>query len=183
MRIGNRSFHPSLGCFRSIVQVPFATIRRPNVILDVDNTLAEPLYDHLVPDEILAALEAARKSGYIQQICLLSNMVVPHWPRRERRLERIAEMVGAEFVVRAYWPFLKPRIEPFYRAIDLMSVDIRRIGSVVMIGDQLHTDIRGGNAAGVATIKVAPLGQDPFWVAGKRRQEEVFMRAQGLEHV
>lgn len=43
----------------------------------------------------------------------------------------------------------------------------------MVIGDQLFTDIFGGNLLGMTTVLVKPLGRDPWWnvIRGRRRRE------------
>lgn len=52
-----------------------------------------------------------------------------------------------------------------------------------IIGDQLFTDIAGGNKLGLYTILVRPLGPD-HWstrLSGRRLREARILRALGLE--
>lgn len=51
-----------------------------------------------------------------------------------------------------------------------------------VIGDQLFTDIRGGNRIGLTTILVQPLDKDePITVRVKRILEKLFLRSKPIE--
>ena len=47
---------------------------------------------------------------------------------------------------------------------------------VAIIGDQMFTDIAGGNRAGITTILTTPLSnEDPFWTKPNRFREKRMM--------
>ena len=48
---------------------------------------------------------------------------------------------------------------------------------VAIIGDQLNTDIIGGNRVGITTILINPVSKkDPFWVKPGRIKEKIIMK-------
>jgi HAD superfamily phosphatase (TIGR01668 family) len=108
------------------------------VILDLDNTLVlwhrEEMADHIVE-----WLERVREAGL--KICILSNSVL------SKRSDRIAERLGCPNVRQAR----KPSRSGFRRAIAAMQTTPH---TTAMIGDQMFTDILGGNRMGVFTIMV-----------------------------
>lgn len=177
-------FKPSLGYYPSVAHIPHSLFGRliRYLILDVDNTLAQPMDSFDVPMEIVTALHELKQSGSITQLCLVSNMMISGIKTRERRIEHIAEVVGAAHIVRAYWPRVKPHPQPFEQALSLMGVPSSQVWSVAVIDDQLHTGIRGGNELGMETIKVDPLGPDPIWTAWKRVEERRLMRELGVSY-
>jgi hypothetical protein len=109
------------------------------LLLDRDNTLV-PRDTKAMPPEVRAWCAEARGRGF--KLCLVSN----NWAKNVRP---DAEAIGAALVGRA----AKPLPFGIARALRLMGV---RKGEAVLVGDQLFTDVLGGNLAGVQTILVVP---------------------------
>lgn len=110
------------------------------LLLDLDNTLL-PRDTNVVPDELKAWAADLCRRGF--SVCLVSN----NW---HERVNRVADELGFDLVDRAIKPL------PFaFRAA------LRRLGATpaeaVVIGDQIFTDILGGNALGMRTVLVSPL--------------------------
>ncbi len=108
------------------------------LILDLDNTLL-PWKSCEVPEDVREWLERARGLGI--KLCIVSNTHNP------QRLKRIAAELGIESLDRA----LKPRRVGFARAAQRLGCSQER---TVVVGDQLLTDILGGNLAGMHTVLV-----------------------------
>lgn len=111
------------------------------VLVDLDNTLVEWTRSDLEPeveDWVREALWAGLK------VCIVSNT------RNEARIAGIAGMLGIPYVLRAR----KPRRGAFRRAMDLLGAGT---AETAVIGDQLFTDVIGGNRLGVYTILCVPL--------------------------
>jgi uncharacterized protein len=117
------------------------------LILDLDNTLV-PWHGREVAPSIAAWTHAMREAGI--KMCIVSNT---HRPRRLR--ERAAHL-GVEYVPSGG----KPRRGGFYRAMAAMDLTVPE---TAVIGDQVMTDIWGGNRCGVLTILVDPLSPIEFW--------------------
>jgi HAD superfamily phosphatase (TIGR01668 family) len=92
-------------------------------------------------------VESARTAGL--KLCICSNT------HRPRRLARLAEELGVPYIERV----AKPRRAGFLRALALMEV---RPEQTAVVGDQLMTDIWGGNRCGLLTILVEPLSRVEF---------------------
>ncbi|WP_026074226.1 YqeG family HAD IIIA-type phosphatase [Brevibacillus massiliensis] len=137
------------------------------VITDLDNTLVEWHRPDATP-EVLAWLSRMREAGI--QVTVVSN-------NNQERVLRFCEPLGIRFI----WAARKPLNRAFLRAIREMGV---RIEETVVIGDQLFTDILGGNLLGFHTILVVPVaGTDGFWTRFNRRMERIalyWMRRKGL---
>ena len=119
---------------------------RDSVLLDLDNTML-PWKDSHLPEETVVWIEEAKAAGL--KVCIVSNT---HYPRR---LAQIAEQIEVPYVSRA----LKPRPYGFLKALDVLSTVPER---AVVIGDQVLTDVWGGNRAGIFTILVDPLHPREF---------------------
>ena len=116
------------------------------VILDLDNTLVRWAREELTED-ILAWIAALRVANI--RFCLLSNSVL------SRRVERVAEVFGCPNIRKAQ----KPRADGFHRAMKAMNTTP---ATTAIIGDQMFTDILGGNRVGIYTIMVKPMSKGEF---------------------
>lgn len=112
------------------------------LLLDLDNTLL-PRDTNVVPDELKRwAAELAERDI---AACLVSN----NW---HSYVLRVAEDLGFKVVHRA----IKPLPFAFRRGLDILGL---RASETAVIGDQLFTDVLGGNLAGLTTVLVLPLSR------------------------
>ena len=110
------------------------------VILDVDNTLAVNK-GKIVLGNVPNWLERMKSSDV--RLIILSNAM-------PERMSGFAEKIGLEFVGLG----LKPLPFGYFRAAKRMGVKIK---DCAIVGDQLFTDILGGNLAGCKTVLVSPV--------------------------
>lgn len=115
------------------------------VIFDLDNTIipwdsCEMCSD--ISDWLLAVIDRGFK------VAIVSN----NWRSRVRA---IADRFGLPFVSRAY----KPAKAGFRQALAALELEPHE---AVVIGDQLFTDILGGNRLGLMTVWVKPLTSHEF---------------------
>lgn len=125
------------------------------IIFDLDNTII-PWDSPNIQPEIIQWLQDVSTEGF--KICLVSNNM-------GRRVEDIAMVLDVPFVARAY----KPAKHGFRQAVRIMSLTAHE---VAMVGDQLFTDILGGNRLGLYTIWVTPLSSKEFIGTKITRQAE-----------
>ncbi len=116
------------------------------VLLDLDNTLV-PWQRVEVPEEVRCWIESMKAAGL--RLCLVSNT------RRKRRLEVLAKRLDIDYVPRAF----KPRRYGLRQALERLRATPEQ---AVMIGDQIFTDVWGGNRMAMRTILVAPLARHEF---------------------
>jgi HAD superfamily phosphatase (TIGR01668 family) len=90
-------------------------------------------------------------------------------------VEKVAEVLEIPFISRA----VKPRRSAFLRAVSLLSV---KPHEAVVIGDQIFTDIMGGNRAGLFTILVEPIARREFFGTKISRLMEYFVMKQIKKH-
>jgi uncharacterized protein len=128
-------------------------------LLDMDNTLL-PWIGNQVPDFAIEWVKQAQAAG--MKICIVSNTHKPS------RLKRVAESLGVSYVARA----LKPRSHGFDLAMCRLDSTPEK---TVVIGDQLLTDIWGGNRAGMYTILVRPMHPREFVGTKVSRLVEAFI--------
>ena len=111
------------------------------IIFDIDNTLVPHGAD---ADKRAVELFARLKAiGY--DICLLSN-------NKKARVKRFNKDVNVKYIFKAQ----KPYSRNYYAAAMKMHISVK---SVLCVGDQLFTDIYGGNLAGIHTILVNPINR------------------------
>jgi HAD superfamily phosphatase (TIGR01668 family) len=131
------------------------------LLLDVDNTLTT--HNNPVPDkDALLWLESMRTAGIT--VCLASN-------NRRKRVSLFAESISADYVSRA----LKPLPVGFFRATAKLKLSPREFA---VVGDQIFTDILGGNLFGAKTILVMPLlpEKGPFFRLKRRLEAGIIKR-------
>jgi len=125
------------------------------IITDLDNTLVE--WDRpLATPEITQWFKKMKESGI--DVVIVSN-------NNERRVKTFAEPLGITFIHQAR----KPIGKAFQQAIKKMNI---KKEEAVVVGDQLLTDIFGGNLSGFHTILVVPVAQtDGFFTRINRKIE------------
>lgn len=144
---------------------------------DVDNTLV-PQRGHELVEGVAERLRWAREAGYIRDLCLVSNVI---WgARRVERLRRIAAALETEHCYPAMFYDRKPGPRGFRWAMERMGASPE---TTCVVGDQIFSDILGGNRLGLYTILVPALSPDHWsttWT-GRRWREKRLLRALGLE--
>lgn len=138
-------------------------------IFDVDNTLVH-LNKSELQEDLIRHIADLREKNYIHDMCLVSNTF--YGKKRKKRLEIIADQLRAHFVSAAGF-YSKPHRLPFERAMEKMGALPEE---TVVVGDQIFTDIKGGNKLGVYTIYVFPLGRDHWITFFRRWWERVLKR-------
>jgi HAD superfamily phosphatase (TIGR01668 family) len=116
------------------------------LIFDLDNTLVKWKHNALAP-ETLAKITELKAAGF--RICLLSNA-------RRHRAAAIADQLEIAFIA----PAAKPRKGPFKKALELLGTTPEQ---TAIIGDQLFTDVCGGNRMQLHTIWVKPIAASEFF--------------------
>ncbi len=116
------------------------------MIIDLDNTLTE-WQNPVLSEKTISWLEKAKCLGF--QLCFVSN-------NSTRRVQEVAQRMEIPFVARAQ----KPRRWSFRRALEIMGT---RPEETAVIGDQIFTDILGGNRLGLYTILVPPINRREFF--------------------
>ena len=111
------------------------------LLADLDNTLV-PYGVPLPTDEVRAWNEGLRAAGVT--LFVLSNN------RHADRPRIFSESLGIPFIGHAG----KPKTPSFFKAMEQMGVTKEQ---TAIVGDQIFTDVLGGNRAGVTTILVQPI--------------------------
>lgn len=116
------------------------------ILLDLDNTIIRRDADMLSPD-VAGWLQELRSLGF--KLAIISN-------NSHRRVNCLAGLLGIPAVCRA----VKPRKRSFCRALELLGTVPHE---TALIGDQIFTDVFGGNRMGLFTILVEPMPGKEFW--------------------
>ncbi len=149
--------------FDSAAQITGAFLREHGLrglILDIDNTIAVPDRRE-IPPQLAAWLEEMRACGV--RMVILSN-------NKKERVEDFAGSVGLPYVCGGG----KPLRRGYFAALGVLGLPS---SAVAAVGDQLFTDIWGGNRAGVTTILTKPFAPDQTrFIRFKRMLERPFVR-------
>lgn len=115
------------------------------VILDLDNTLVKWGAD-TIDDHLKTWVERFKDTGF--KLCIVSNAL-------PQRVESVARALGIPGVSQATKPFKTP----FRRALELLGTLPEE---TAVVGDQLFTDILGGNRMDLYTIWTPPISKTEF---------------------
>jgi HAD superfamily phosphatase (TIGR01668 family) len=115
------------------------------MIIDLDNTLVAWGAEE-IPHRLKEWVGALQNNSF--KLCLVSNA-------RASRARRMGEDLGLPVVT----PALKPAHRPFKRGLQCLGLSAEE---VAVVGDQIFTDVLGGNRMGLFTILVDPISQSEF---------------------
>jgi len=128
------------------------------LILDIENTLV-PTYMKEADKDVIKWIKFVKKSGF--KICIVSNA-------SKSRVKKFNEKLKLFAVYRA----TKPITRGFEKAKRLMKLSNKEIA---VIGDQVFTDILGGNIKGMYTVLVKPIHEAESIFVKMRRWPEKYI--------
>jgi uncharacterized protein len=117
------------------------------VLLDLDNTLVG-WQRHDISKAVHEWIAALKQAG--MKLCLVSNT------RHGARLKALSAELDIPYVRRAW----KPRKKGFLNAMKDLGAEPSK---TIMIGDQMFTDVLGGNRLGIYTVMVRPMARREFF--------------------
>ncbi len=121
-------------------------------IFDVDNTIVS--YDTPVPDDrVKAWFEELDKMGFVSYIASNNN---------HGRVSHFAEELGVGFMPKAN----KPLTKNLKKICGNMNISPKE---TAMVGDQLFTDMLGGNMAGMFTVLIEQISKNEGWFIKLKR--------------
>lgn len=136
------------------------------LLIDMDNTVLK-YKEQCIEVEVRKIIEELKKSF---QILLFSNSP-------KHRVKQISETISVPYISSAF----KPCKRKFLKLFKEYKVEPCE---VAIIGDQLLTDIKGGNKVGITTILLCPLSEEEnfFSKINRKREQKIFkkMGAKGL---
>ncbi|MBQ9965524.1 MAG: YqeG family HAD IIIA-type phosphatase [Clostridia bacterium] len=125
------------------------------LILDVDNTLSTH-HGQVLTDGLPEWLSYMKENEI--KLMVLSNS-------KKKRVEPFANKIDLDFISLG----LKPLPFGYLRAIRALSVKKK---NAAIVGDQIFTDVLGGNALGIKTILLTPIKEEKMWSFRVRRSIE-----------
>lgn len=134
---------------KSVLEIDLEKLKKRGIrglLIDIDNTLI-PWEQSLINEELSGWARRASREGL--RLCLISNAF-------EQRVQTVAASLDISAVGQAW----KPLNRAFLRGLDLLEAPP---GQVAVVGDQLFTDVFGGNRLGMFTILINPLSKREFF--------------------
>jgi len=132
----------------SLFDIDLEALRKKGInslIIDLDNTIM-PRGARRPEQAVEEWLSRVREQGF--RLCIVSNS-------RDSSVRELTHRLGVPVIIRA----VKPRRRPFVRALELMGATREE---TAVIGDQIFTDVLGGNRLGLYTILIDPLDGKEF---------------------
>lgn len=130
------------------------------LILDVDNTLID--YDENISEEIIKWAKNLQNNGI--KLYILSNT------NKKQKVQKVAIKIGVKYKTFAK----KPLKKGFLQIQKELNIPSKNIG---VVGDQIFTDVIGGNRCKMFTILVDPIKEKDYWfTAWKRPIENMIKR-------
>ncbi|MBR1884483.1 MAG: YqeG family HAD IIIA-type phosphatase [Clostridia bacterium] len=150
-------FYPSF-VYSSVIDIPYSLFEKNGikaVIFDMDNTLVNSKY--IYDEKVKIWLKDLKEKGI--KVCILSN--TPNY----KKVEQIGKELSMPYLHRA----LKPWSFGFKKALKILNEPKE---SIAIIGDQVFTDVYGGNRFGIKTILVEPIDKNEFFITKMKRPVE-----------
>lgn len=152
----------------TLLDIPLEVLEGKGIkafILDLDNTITE-WNNNSITEEVRQWFTMVKAAGF--KACILSN-------NGEQRVLQVAESLAIPYICKAR----KPRRGGYYQAVARMEV---KPEETAVIGDQIFTDVWGGNRAGLFTILVIPLSNKEFMGTKISRALEYFVLRRIKKH-
>lgn len=149
--------------FNKVEDITIDFLRKNNInalILDVDNTLID--YNKVMSKSVEKWANMLKQNGF--KLYLLSNT------SHKEKVEAVAQKLGVRYRNLAKKPFKTG----FFKVQKDLS---EKAENIAVVGDQIFTDIIGGNRSKMFTILVEPRDKKDFWyTAWKRPIEKVIKK-------
>lgn len=127
-------------------------------LIDIDGTVSS--HRVKLPTEALCAyVESLQRAGI--KVVFLSN-------NKKARVGMFSDPMGVAWVSRA----TKPLTRGFRKGADKLGLPMHE---VAVIGDQIFTDVLGGNRMGALTCQVQSIDRGEFWIGVRCRLEKGFI--------
>ena len=144
--------------FNNVREIDIKFLQKNNIkalILDVDNTLID--YDKNLEPETIRWAENLKKQGI--KLYILSNT------NKKEKVKTVAEKLNIEYEYFAK----KPLKSGFKKVQEKLQEQPENIG---VVGDQIFTDVVGGNRCKMFTILVEPIAEKDIWITRLKRPIE-----------
>lgn len=135
--------------YESLQAIPLKDLQENGIkglLLDLDNTVT-PWNDNTLTKDTIDWFSKIKAAGI--SACFISNN------RRPERVAAVADALGIVYVYKAN----KPRKQAFLKGIANLGL---KPEETAVVGDQIFTDVLGGNMLGLKTILVLPIHEREF---------------------
>lgn len=128
------------------------------ILIDLDGTMVS----HVVrePDEKVHAFVAQLRAAGIQILVFSNN--------KEARVSLFCKKLNVPFISKAKKPFAKS----YARASEMLGIPMKELA---VVGDQIYTDVFGGNRQGALSIYIDTLDRHFFWINVRYQFERGFI--------
>ena len=158
-----KNFQPTYR-FDKVENIPYSLIEKDNIkliMIDMDNTIID-YSNREYSKEIKEWTERMNRNGL--KLYILSNSFLG------KQVKTIAKELGMKYYYSAGKPFLKG-------FITIQKKEKINKENILMIGDQIFTDIWGGNRFGIKTILVKPINsRERIHTKFKRPFENIILK-------
>ena len=149
---------------KNVKEITLDFLNKNNIkglILDIDNTLID--YDKNLLEGTEEWCNTLKQNGI--KLMILSNT------NKVKKVEKVAKILDLEYIYFAH----KPNKKAFYKAQKLLGLNISQIATA---GDQVFTDVWGGNRVGMYTILTKPIDKRDILITKiKRPFENIVIKA------
>lgn len=152
-----KNFYPTY-VYDKVENIPYELLKELNIkliLLDMDNTLID--HKGIYSKELKKWIKNIKTKGIKPYI--ISNSI------SEIMVKKISKELGLQY----YYKAKKPSLKGYYHILQETKLEKENI---LMIGDQLFTDIWGGNRFGIQTILVKPINKKEIIISRIKRPFE-----------
>ena len=143
---------------KNVQQITMEFLTKNNIkalILDVDNTLID--YYKNLSDGVIEWAKELQEQGF--KMYILSNT------NQKEKVQTVAEKLNVPYMNFAR----KPSKQGFLKIQKELKINTENIG---VVGDQIFTDVIGGNRSKMFTILVDPVTPKDYWYTAWKRPVE-----------
>lgn len=145
-------------CFDKVEQITIEYLQKNQIkalILDVDNTLID--YQRNLSKNVIEWVEQLKKNGI--KLFILSNT------NQKEKVEEVSKTLQI--------PYRNLAKKPFKAGFLKVQKELKEEAkNIAVVGDQIFTDILGGNRCQMFTILVEPIHKKDFWYTAWKRPIE-----------
>ena len=143
---------------KNVKEITVEFLKENNIkglILDIDNTLID-YYKNLL-DGSKEWCDNLKSKGI--KMCILSNT------NKVEKVKKVADQLNLEYLYFAQ----KPNKKGFIKAKKMLNLNSENIA---VVGDQVFTDVLGGNRVKMYTILTKPIDEKDYWYTKIKRPLE-----------
>lgn len=142
----------------NVKEISIEILKEKNIkglILDIDNTLID--YDKQIIENAEEWCNNLKNQGI--KMCILSNT------NKYKKVKKVADILGLKYLYFAH----KPSKRGFEKARKILDLPAKQIA---VVGDQIFTDVLGGNRSNMYTILTKPIDTRDIWLTKLKRPFE-----------